>query len=70
MQMFCVGHVHFMLFMSISFVSGTQRKPVFQWNMGLSTFIFLNVSEILMTHGSSCSLGLYMDFNAKINIYL
>ena len=30
-----VGHVHFMLFMSISFASGTQRKLVFQWNMGL-----------------------------------
>ena len=29
-----VGHVHFMLFMSISFASGTQRKPVFLWNMG------------------------------------
>ena len=26
---FRVGHVHFMLFMSISFASGTQRKPSF-----------------------------------------
>ena len=25
-----------MLFMSISFASGTQRKPVFWWNMGLN----------------------------------
>ena len=33
-----VGHVHFMLFMSISFASGTQRKPVFWWNMGLTVF--------------------------------
>ena len=33
-QNFRVGHVHFMLFMSISFASGTQRKLVFQWNMG------------------------------------
>ena len=31
-----VGHVHFMLFMSISFAPGTQRKLVFQWNMGFS----------------------------------
>ena len=30
-----IGHVHFMLFMSISFALGTQRKLVFQWNMGL-----------------------------------
>ena len=39
MQIFCVGHIHFMLFMSISFASGTQRKHVFQWNMGFSTLL-------------------------------
>ena len=33
-----VGHVHFMLFMSISFASGTQRKLVFQWNMGFMVY--------------------------------
>ena len=27
----CTFHVHFMLFMSISCASGTQRKLVFQW---------------------------------------
>ena len=32
-QNFRVGHVHFMLFMS-----GTQRKLVFQWNMGFNFF--------------------------------
>ena len=37
-QNFRVGHVHFMLFMSISFASGTQRKLVFRWNMGLSVY--------------------------------
>ena len=31
----CVGHVHFMLFVSISFALGIQRKPGFWWNMGL-----------------------------------
>ena len=35
-----VGHVHFMLFMSISFASGTQRKPVFWWNMGFTVILF------------------------------
>ena len=35
-QNFRVGDVHFMLFMSISFASGTQHKLVFQWNMGFS----------------------------------
>ena len=32
----CVGHVHFILFVLISFASDTRRKPVFQWNMGFS----------------------------------
>ena len=35
-----VGHVHFMLFMSFSFASGTQRKLVFQWNMGFRPTAF------------------------------
>ena len=30
-----IGHVHFMLFVSISFALGSQRKRSFQWNMGL-----------------------------------
>ena len=28
-----IGHVHFMLFVSISFALGSQRKRSFQWNM-------------------------------------
>ena len=32
-QNFCFGHVHFMLFMSISFAPGTQHKLVFQWTL-------------------------------------
>ena len=31
-----IGHVHFRLFVSISFAFGSQRKRSFQWNMGLS----------------------------------
>ena len=34
-QIFCVGHVHFMFFVLISFAFGGQRKPSFQWNLGL-----------------------------------
>ena len=30
----CVGHVHFMSFVSISFVLGSQCERSFQWNMG------------------------------------
>ena len=44
-QDFRVGHVHFMLFMSISFASGTQRKLVFQWNMGLKENILLDRAD-------------------------
>ena len=35
-----VGHVHFMFFVLISFALGSQRKPSFQWNMGLR-FIYI-----------------------------
>ena len=31
----CVGHVHFIFFVLISFASGSRRKRSFQWNMGL-----------------------------------
>ena len=33
-----VGHVHFMFFVLISFAFCSQRKPSFQWNMGLKPF--------------------------------
>ena len=35
----CVGHVHFIFFVLISFASDTRRKPVFQWNMGFSHIV-------------------------------
>ena len=31
---FRVGHVHFIFFVYISFASGSQREPHFQWNIG------------------------------------
>ena len=31
----CVGHVHFIFFVLISFALGSRRKHSFQWNMGL-----------------------------------
>ena len=34
-QNFRVGHLHFMLFVLISFASGNQREPSLQWNMSL-----------------------------------
>ena len=32
----CVGHVHFIFFVLISFALGSRRKSSFQWNMGYS----------------------------------
>ena len=45
-QNYCVGHVHFMLFVSISFALGSQRKRSFQWNMGLR--ILAGATEIIV----------------------
>ena len=39
-EIFRVGHVHFILFVSISFAFGSQRKPGFRWNMGLRLHIY------------------------------
>ena len=33
----CVGHVHFIFFVLISFALGSRRKCSFQWNIGLSS---------------------------------
>ena len=38
MQNSRVGHVHFMLFVLISFALVIQHKPSLQWNMGFSEF--------------------------------
>ena len=32
----CVGHVHFIFFVLISFALGSRRKRSFQWNMGFT----------------------------------
>ena len=34
MQVSCVGHVHFIFLVLISFALGSQREPHFQWNIG------------------------------------
>ena len=41
-----VGHVDFMLFVSISFVLVSQCKLTFQWNMGLTIFVFYKMSLV------------------------
>ena len=33
----CIGHVYFMLFVSISFALGSQHKRNFEWNMNISS---------------------------------
>ena len=39
-----VGHVHFMFFVLISFALRSQRKPSFQWNMGLNVSIHADLA--------------------------
>ena len=55
MQNYCVGHVNFMLFVSISFAVGSQRKRIFQWNMGFRHSVFL-AGENLPISGDTCGL--------------
>ena len=51
-------HVYFMLFVSISFALGTQRKPVFEWNMGLIIYQLgisrLQSDTVSLTKRSRC----------------
>ena len=52
-QKFCVGHIYFILFVSISFALGSQREPSIQWNMGFkvpATCFFLSFLKIDMRH--------------------
>ena len=45
----CVGHVHFMLFVSILFALGTQRGPSFQWNTGFNHSSYILFRGALLT---------------------
>ena len=56
-QISCVGHVHFMFFVLISFAFGTQRKPSFQWNMGFRLCMFCE--------NYSNKHGIYGDFHSQ-----
>ena len=35
----CIGHVHFIFFVLISFALGSRRKRSFQWNMGFKLLL-------------------------------
>ena len=55
-QKSCVGHVPFMFFVLISFAFGGQRKPSFQWNMGLSVnHIFFRGEVNQLTECGTCA---------------
>ena len=45
-QNFRVGHVHFMLFVLISFGMGNQCKPSLQWNMGFTVLVPLAIHRL------------------------
>ena len=46
MQNLRVGHVYFMLIVSITFALGSQHKRSFQCNMGYSVCIYIQLLEI------------------------
>ena len=43
-----VGHVHFMLSVSISFTLGSQRKRGFHWNMGFIAMEIRSIWDIII----------------------
>ena len=45
----CVGHVHFIFFVLISFALGSRRTHSFQWNMGfrLSSYHVIDVINLV-----------------------
>ena len=44
----CVGHVHFIFFVLISFALGSRRKRSFQWNMGFRSSIIYFIVLIII----------------------
>ena len=72
----CVGHVHFIFFVLISFALGSRRKHSFQWNMGLRPILTRPICSQLTTDsrfanwiGSHISnmfnMGSSADYNKK-----
>ena len=48
MQNSGVGHVHFMVFVLISFALGSQREPLFQWNMDFKPIFHCNAKPLAL----------------------
>ena len=61
----CVGNVHFMFFVLISFASDTRRKPVFQWNMGLKVHLKRIMSQIHNVGPSFCLMKYQKELQLK-----
>ena len=61
----CIDHVEFMLFVSISFVLGSQHEHSFWWNMGLT----VKVEERKKQTMSSNSLASYRG-KKLLSVYL
>ena len=62
----CIGHVHFMLFVSISFALGSS----FQWNMGLTFCDFEASRSIADHHRSSQLCGQLPSHDEMFNVIL
>ena len=67
---FLCWHVHFMLFVSISFAFGSKHKRVFQWNMGLriaKITSFRNLTQISFFLLLQCK-GIFLGKESIANI--
>ena len=53
-QHFCVSHVHFVLFVLISFALGNQRKPSLQWNNGFNGIINCVCAVVRLAQAVGC----------------
>ena len=47
----CIGHVHFIFYVLISFALGSRRKCSFQWNMGLKPIFHCNARNLASAVG-------------------
>ena len=62
-QFLRISHVHFMLFVLISFALVTQREPSLQWNMGFS---FYFMSKNFWSFGHHANIDMKFRFLSKL----
>ena len=63
-----IGHVDFILFVSISFALGSQRKPSFKWNMGFRSHCIISTSGLhkCFSYTTTCSVSDIQQYPGKL----